>query len=261
MKRLHEIAGKPRHLHGWKKGKHDERDQRLQVSWIAGLSLPAKYSLKGQAGLKVEDQGDIGSCTCNSSTTALEFVLLKEKVDVQLSRLYAYARVRELEGTPLSDDSGAEIRDVVKVLAKFGDVLEAHWPYSKNWQTSPPVTLDAEAGKHKAALYLRCGTLRTIKASIARGFPVIGGFQVPANMMSDEAAKTGIVKLVTTEGWEGGHAVLFTGYGFIFGGKSYLQFLNSWSSQWGDGGYGYLDEQFIVKGYADDFWTIRRGTV
>jgi len=259
MIRSREIAGKARNVCGWKRGQADARDKMMAVSWFAGLQLPAKFSLKGQAGLKVEDQGDIGSCTCNSGTTALEFALLKDKVDVQLSRLYAYARVRELEGTPLTEDSGAEIRNVMKVLAKHGAALEALWPYGDTrWQRTPPAEIDLEAAKHKATLYLRCGTLRTIKASIARGFPVVGGFQVPANMMSEECAKTGVVKFITTEGWEGGHAVLFTGYD---NAKKQLQFLNSWSADWGDGGYGYLDEQFVEKGYADDFWTIRRGSV
>jgi C1A family cysteine protease len=219
--------------------------------------MPAISSLKGNPALVVEDQGDIGSCTANSSTTALEFELAKAGKTVQLSRLYLYARSRQFEHTPLAEDSGCEIRDVVKVLAKLGDVLESDWPYDlTKWTVNPPAALDLKAASYKPTQYVSCPTLVSIKACLASGHPVIGGFQVPENMMSEECAKTGVVKLPTPkEGWEGGHAVLFTGYNDKL---KLLQFQNSWSKAWGDGGYGYLPYDFVTKGYADDFWTLRR---
>ena len=257
MRRQVEVMGKQRHLGSWKPDRPDHRDKLMTVSWMARMKLPAKVSLKGQPGLKIEDQADIGSCTCNSGTTADEFALRKQGVDVQLSRLWAYAEVRKLEGTPLSEDSGAEIRDVMKVLSKQGCPLEKSWPYNlAKWTVSPPAALEEEAAKHKVLMYFRCPTLSSIKASLAQGFPVVGRFSVPENMMSDECAKTGIVKSpATKEGWEGGHAVLFTGYD---NATKLLQFQNSWSEAWGDSGYGYLPFEFISNGWADDFWTIRR---
>lgn len=235
----------------------------MAVPFLGSLLLAAKKSLKGEPGLVVEDQGDIGSCTCNSSTSGLEFAMVKMGlVLVQLSRLWAYDQVRKMEGTPLSEDSGAQIRDVVKMLATIGCPAESLWPYdTSKLAVDPPVSLMTDAAKHKAALYYRCGTslkpsLTAIKASIAQGFPVIGGFSVPENMMSAQCAQTGVVKFpVAGEDFVGGHAVLFTGYDDE---KKLLQFMNSWSTSWGDGGYGYLPYDFVTKGIADDFWTIRR---
>lgn len=257
MPRHVEIAGRKRHLGSWKRDRPDHRDKMMSVSWMARLKMPSKASLKGQPGMKIEDQADIGSCTCNSGTTGDEFALKKEGIDVQLSRLWAYAEVRKLEGTPLSEDSGAEIRDVMKVLSKQGCPSEKSYPYDlSKWTHDPPAALAVEAAKHKVLMYYRCPTLSSIKASIAQGFPVVGGFSVPENMMSEECAKTGVVKVpAPKEGWEGGHAVLFTGYD---NSKRLLQFQNSWSEAWGDGGYGYLPYDYVSNGWADDFWTIRR---
>lgn len=265
MERHHVIAGKQRHLSGWKKDRVDHRDKQMAVSFLAGLTLARLVSMKGQMGLRVEDQEVIGSCTCNSGTSLLEYVEVKEKLPIiQLSRLWAYAKVREMEGTPLAEDSGAEIRDVVKLLATLGCPIENLWPYdTSKFALRPPDALLPEAAKHKALLYYRCGSavkasLLAIRASLAQGFPVVGGFSVPDNMMSSECASTGVVKFPSAdEGFVGGHAVLFTGYD---DNKKLLQFMNSWSTGWGDGGYGYLPYAFVTSGLADDFWTIRRGT-
>lgn len=256
--RIHDVAGKPRHLNGWRRDSVDARDKMYAVSFLNRLALPAKASLRGMPGMKIEDQSSIGSCTCNSGTTGYEFVLKKAGVDIQLSRLYAYARVRQFEGTPLSEDSGAMIRDVMKVLAKWGCCSEKTWPYDlQKWSVDPPPECDTEAANHKATFYYRCPTLATVKASIAQGFPVVGGFDVPENMMSQECARTGIVKFAPEEESQGGHAVLFVGYD---DSTKLLCFQNSWSEGWGDSGYGYLPYVFMTNGYADDFWTIRRGT-
>mgnify|MGYP001561844857 CR=1 FL=1 len=260
-----EIAGKRRHLSGWRKDKPDPRDKQMAVPFLARFSLPNKVSMRGMVGLVVEDQAEIGSCTYNASSSLHEFVIAKLLGStVVLSRLWGYAKGREMEGTPLTEDSGSEIRNAVKLFATLGCPEEVHWPYdTSKFSVRPPDSILPEAAKHKALLYYRCGnsvkpSLLAIKASLAQGFPVVGGFSVPENMMSAECARSGFVEIPARgEGFVGGHAVLFTGYNDRLG---VLEFMNSWSKYWGDGGYGYLPYVFITEGYADDFWTIRRAT-
>src|SRR5207244_9826402 len=73
--RVREIVGRGRHTHGWKRGAKDPGAFVLQVSWTARLKQPNSLSLRKVAHMpRVEDQGDIGSCTANGTTDALEFL-------------------------------------------------------------------------------------------------------------------------------------------------------------------------------------------
>ncbi len=256
MLRTCSINGKERHLTGWKKDLPDARDQKLTTSFWSRLKLPAVRSLSSEPYIsQVEDQESLGSCTCNASSSAEEMVLKRGGRSVQLSRLWLYAEVRKLERTPLTEDSGAQIRNVMKVLAKKGCPLEPLYPYDLHlWTSNPPPTLEAEAIKNQVVVYYRCPGLTQIRASIAQGFPVAGGFRCPVTLTSDQTAQTGIVKYAPVEGFDGGHAVIFTGYNDK---TRLLEFQNSWGVGWGKDGYGYLPYAYVDNGYADDFWTIR----
>jgi C1A family cysteine protease len=51
----------------------------------------------------------------------------------------------------------------------------------------------------------------------------------------------------------GGHAVLIVGYDDT---KKCLIVRNSWGENWGDKGYFYLPYQFVINGFAFDFWEL-----
>ncbi len=251
------IAGKHRHVRGWRRSHPDHRDFLLTEPATTGV--PAKADLTPLCP-PIRDQGSIGSCTANSSLEAMGFLYTKyDKTDPQLSRLFTYYYSRKMEGTPPTEDSGCQIRDVMKCLSVYGSCLEATWPYlddGKDYAVEPPHPAYMEAQKHKLLLYYRCPTLATIKASIAQGFPAVGGFECPANMFTDECARTGVIKYPTpSEQFEGGHAVLFVAYDNATG---LLKFQNSWGTSWGDKGFGYLPFAFVENNLADDFWTLRR---
>ncbi len=117
-------------------------------------------------------------------------------------------------------------------------------------------------------MYYRCPNLDTLKASLFQGFPVVIGFSVPDNMMSEECANTGIVlPPEATEGYQGGHAVLAVGYDIHFKcGKEAGAVLcqNSWGIGWGIQGYFWIPMSFWHGGQgalASDCWTIRRATI
>ena len=256
MLRTVTICGKERHITGWRKDLPDPRDLKMSASLWQRMTLPREASLRKSTYIsKIEDQGSIGSCAANSSSSATEMVIKRNGRDVQLSRLWLYAEVRKLERTPLTEDSGAQIRDVIKVLAKKGCPLEVAYPYDLNrWTQDPPPSLDTAAIKNQVLLYYRCPTLGQIKACIAQGFPVVGGFNCPKSFQSEATARTGVVEYAPEKGFDGGHAIVFTGYN---DNKGCLEFQNSWGADWGDAGYGYLDYRYVDKGYADDFWSVR----
>jgi hypothetical protein len=177
-----------------------------------------------------------------------------------LSRLYVYfvSRVR-IEGTPASEDSGCMIRDVMKALNTIGACAESTWPYDiSKFSSTPSAAADAEASSHEVTTYQACPDLASVKQAIADGFPVVGGFSVPENMMSQQCAQTGIVQMPgPNEQIVGGHCVMFVGYD---DSTSLIKFANSWGTGWGDSGHGYLPYGFFTDTgngpLADDCWTI-----
>ena len=253
---------------GWKKEPVDHRDQHLGLMGVS--VLPPKHDALAIMP-PVNDQGGIGSCVANGSSEAFEAT---EPVAVQprrtYARLYIYYYGRKLEGIPSTEDSGMYIRDGVKILATKGACLESTWPYSDDARFSlqPPAAADVEAAQHKALMYYRCadsnghGSVPVMKASIAQGFPVVFGFNVPQNFESDECAKTGILHYPTSkEGFIGGHCVVAVGYDdtmVIDGVAGAFLCRNSWGEGWGLKGNFWMPYKFITAGLADDPWTIRR---
>lgn len=263
MSRLATVAGRPRHLAGWRPDRPDHRD----------LALPApKTAIPDRARLEtmppVLDQGSIGSCTANMGCTMLAFLERKGPESLLFSRLFLYARTRQLEGTPLTEDSGAEIRDVLKALARFGVCYEVTWPYTKpevRFVVEPSDVAIKEAAEHKALFYYRCPDLFTIKASIAQGFPVGFGFSVPENMMSDDCARTGLVYYPgSRERFNGGHATTIMAFDDAFkvgNDVGAVECQNSWGPEWGLQGRFWLPYRFFNEKLADDCWTLRRAEV
>ncbi len=259
MSRLRLIAGQMRHVYGWKPDTKDHRDYRLPPP-VDASTLPPLVDLRPH-GPPIRDQQQLGTCVANSTLEAIGFLYLREgHPDPVLSRLWAYALCRKGEGTPLSEDSGCQIRDMMSTLAAYGAPPESHYPYIEaKFADEPPADLYPMAAQHKVLYYYRCPNLLTIKASIAQGYPVVFGVSVPENMMSDECARTGRVKYPSArEGFEGGHAILGIAYN---DSTQEVAFQNSWSAGWGERGYGYLPYAMFNDGFVQDAWTVRKAMI
>lgn len=266
MSRLVKIDGVDRHMKGWRRDKPDPRDRHLMAP--EGLALPDSVDLRPHCP-PVVDQGELGSCTANASTSAMSYLQGKALQDTLFSRLFVYAMTRHLEGTPLSDDSGAEIRDVMKALSTYGVPTETEWPYiTSKFSVEPPAQAKTDALQHKALMYYRCPSLYTMKASLAQNYPVIIGFAVPDNMMSAETARNGIVlPPAPGESFDGGHCVLAVGYNvhqMCGHEQGAVLCKNSWGKGWGLSGYFWLPMSFWSGGsaaLASDCWSLRRAAV
>ncbi|MBI5206396.1 MAG: hypothetical protein HY934_01245 [Candidatus Firestonebacteria bacterium] len=65
---------------------------------------------------------------------------------------------------------------------------------------------------------------------------------------------------------EGGHAIVAVGYDDKMKIKNMdskgiettgaLLIRNSWGTGWGDAGYGWLPYEYVLKGLAQDFWSV-----
>ena len=105
--------------YGWVPDVPDQRDYLLSAVLKVPARLPSKVDLRPLCS-KVEDQGQLGSCTANALAGAIEFLERKDKVPFKdFSRLFIYYNERVLEHS-INSDSGAMIRDGIKTMAKQG---------------------------------------------------------------------------------------------------------------------------------------------
>jgi C1A family cysteine protease len=239
-----------------KADRHDERDLIYEAEHTA--KIPPAADLRSHMS-PVVDQGELGSCTANAIVSGLrEYLMLKNGSPlIRLSRLFLYWHERKIEGT-VSEDSGAYIRDGMKVLQKIGVCPEADYPYQiSHFTNTPTAKAEQDAAAFKISAYHRVLSLHSLKSSIAEGFPVVIGIAVYASFESEEVAKTGHVPIPNTQKEQclGGHAMLAVGYDDAAG---HVIVRNSWGEGWGDKGYCYLPYgYFTTKGLVSDMWTGR----
>jgi len=272
--------------YGWKKQKADPRDHIYRAPAIAAIALPKVVDLR-KYDSPIEDQGGIGACTAHAVSGALQLLEIKKRApsigvllwcknlflgiwravsaffanrpfvySKNLSRLFIYYNARVLEGT--SDyDSGAEIRDGVKVVAQQGACLEKDWNYNNSYLIKPTDNCYKDALPHLLTEYKAITTLDDMRGCLASGFPFIFGMIVYDSFESPQVQKTGIVNMPQpNEGVKGGHAVMAVGYN-----DDTQRFLcrNSWGSSWGQGGYFTIPYQYVSDPtLATDFWMLRR---
>ena len=245
--------------YGWIADTPDNRDHLYAAPPANLAKLPAKVDLRPQCPKVVYDQGQLGSCTGNAIAGAIQFDRLKQKLkpDFIPSRLFIYYNERDMERT-VASDSGAQIRDGIKSVAKLGDCPETEWPYDiARFATKPSAKCFRDAIKYKAVLYQRVvQSLNQMKGCLASGYPFVLGFSVYESFESPQVAKTGIAQMPTTDEKQfGGHAVLAVGYN-----DAQQRFIvrNSWGTDWGMGGYFTMPYAYLTDdNLAADFWTIR----
>ncbi|MEO9320312.1 MAG: C1 family peptidase [Nitrososphaera sp.] len=247
--------------YGWIPDLPDHRDFMYSAPPAVLQKLPDSVDLtQGSSFMPpVYDQGQVGSCTANAIAGGFQYARRKnnEAPDFVPSRLFIYYNERVIEGT-VSQDSGAQIRDGIKTIAKSGVCPETpDWPYDPSKVTvKPSPTAFHDASKYKAVQYQRLNQdLAQLKGCLASGYPFVFGFMVYESFESQHVAQTGNVPMpAPSESAIGGHAVLAVGYD-----DKHRQFLvrNSWGSSWGKKGYCHMPYEYLINtNLASDFWTI-----
>ena len=217
---------------------------------------------------EIEDQGSVGSCTCNSSVSACEDLCKQD-----LSRLFPYWMTRNvIENRP--GQEGANLRDAIRSLFHYGTPLESIWPYDVscvNLQPNGEAYTDAE--QRKVTRYERVDhtDLNAIKSALNEGLPVVFASRVGADIRNPTGPWQSHRMRPAAYGswfnngneWIGNHAMLIIGYddtiqnpcpGWIMHGSFLVQ--NSWGKGYGDGGFlGYPYQAFLCD--AMEAWVIR----
>jgi C1A family cysteine protease len=248
---------------------------------MSDTACPTKIDLRKDCS-PIEDQEDLGSCTANAGVGIVEYYQ-KRAFDEHLdgSRLFVYKTTRNLLGWV--GDTGAYLRTTMAALALLGVPPEKYWTYTtrkdpcpsgeKTFDEEPPAFIYALADNYEALRYFRHDpvgkkpdeVLASVKKWLCHGFPSMFGFYgFPSFNYTN--VKGGIPYPCPGEQAVWGHAIVAVGYDDNFKIKNTkcnletigaLLIRNSWGTGWGDGGYGWLPYDYILKGMlANDFWTL-----
>lgn len=237
----------------------DLRDFLFRVIRPRLVPLPPNVDLRALTS-PVRDQGELGSCSGFSLAVGLREFLEKKAGEplVQMSPLFVYYEERALEHS-IKQDSGAQLRDGLKVLVAKGCSPEADDPYNVSTFTRKPsrqALKDAKAWR--IASYHRLIGLDEMRTCLASGMGFAMGFVVYESFESDGVAQTGFVPMPEdSEQIVGGHAVFVCGYQTDpkAPGGGWLIVKNSWGDGWGDHGFFYLPYSYVTPDLVSDSWT------
>ena len=126
------------------------------------------------------------------------------------------------------------------------------FPYRPHQKDRPKIGADKAAKIYRIKAYARISGLDDMKRSLIVNGPFLAGVEVFASWFTDRVIKTGVIPNPgKNDELKGGHAICIMGYDDP---KKIFKFKNSWSTQWGDNGYGYLKYEYIEK-YCSDAWS------
>ena len=208
----------------WKKAPEDSRDRPYQ---LVNITLPTSVDLRPYCS-PVEDQGNLGSCTGNAIAGCIEYVNRRSSNNTKthdVSRLFIYYEERVLIGA-VRYDSGAYIKDGIKVCYTKGAPTETLWPYNINkFATKPTTAAYSDALNRKLTNNTTNTTVNItgvtttsnqIKVSSTTGMIVNGAVRITGTTISNLTARTYYVKSIGATGPQKWITVSTTMNGAIF---------------------------------------------
>lgn len=184
------------------------------------------------------NQGKQGSCTAWATGYALRsFYERRAGAAAQppFSPSFIYNQVK---ADPQDCQKGAYISSALNLLRDTGAVALDAFPYSPDDCTAQPSpTLTSRAADFRIKQWQRVqfkNTLDDVKGELSKGHPVVFGMLVTDNF--ERFTGDSVFADMAPEG-SSGHAMVLVGYDDE---RAAFKLINSWGTQWGDGGFGWL---------------------
>ncbi len=222
----------------------------------------------------IKDQGNIGSCTAFAAVGMYEYFQKRAfNKYIDGSELFVYKTTRNI--LDWDGDTGGYLRTAMGSLALFGIPPSSSYPYEvEKFDNEPPAFIYSYGQNFQALTYYRLDPLGSsgnqalinIKEQLSIGIPSMMGFTCYTSLDHPKTSKSGKIPFPSeNESVLGGHAVMVVGYDddlVIINPidkkrrKGALIIRNSWGTNWGDDGYGYIPYEYVKQKLASDFWCI-----
>jgi C1A family cysteine protease len=231
--------------------------QKFGIPTYIPKTAVAKYPMvKSLICPPVQNQFDEGSCVQHAFTSAMEFEEIENDTQLtMLSRSFPYFNYRKSIGD-INGDPGTDPVVEMQQLSEVGTCREIVWPYTKeNYAKKPPPEAYSDALNFRIKQYFILNSLNDMLGCMADGWGFVCGISV---YQSFEDAKDGIIPIPSRDdAFLGGH-MIYVGGGYDRHKKAF-KFMNSWGTEWGQGGFGWLPFNYLTdRNLASDFFTIRK---
>ena len=219
----------------------DERDYTVETVCLAEAPLPETYL---STGMKVLNQGAVGSCVAHACATAMGYgEKLSGNKPHDYSRGFIYGNRKETD----HQGEGMYIRQALKQLNHCGDceyddfIFNETYPKVKARIEKDKENLLKKAEPFKIINYFRCYTQEEVKRALLNQGAVV----LSITLYDTFAAECPLPKPEDTK--KGGHAMCVIGWD-----KTGWIIQNSWSKLWGKNGTLHLPYEYPVN----EFWGI-----
>lgn len=198
------------------------------------LDFTSLYPLSGNQGIQ-------GSCTAwavayayKSAQENAEHKWGVSSIETQYSPAYVYNQIKLPGG-------GSTVLDAMDLLVNKGCCTLDRMPYNENDSTTTPTAFQNElASIHKTYIYITTQNIREMKEGVYDTNGLILGIPVYPDL--DNLNSTNQIYDNTSGSSRGNHAICVVGYD---DNKQAFKFINSWGTDWGLNGYGWISYDLI----------------
>jgi C1A family cysteine protease len=238
--------------------KEDPRDFLLRKV-IRTITLPEIMDYEAYM-TPIKDQGNRGACVSFATIAVKEYQERKQRKFKKASQFLFDFSEEFLYDQIMLDGGGAMIRDALHLLEKQGVPREQYMPYDygltddKVPEFNPSKQAVTNAKSYKAQSYARLMTIDDMMQSLVINGSFVIGVDWLQNWFNPTEKVDDYPILRPKQGGKvGGHALAIVGYNKA---RGYFKFKNSWSQDWGKGGYALFSFDAIKENLLDAWATI-----